>query len=829
MLIDRLGKFKPFNSARIRKSINAATTTCKAQIDIDAMVLKVCEQALQTVNVHLETVQNLIIIELMQVDSQVALAYAKYRQHHAEKHKTLVDTSDTIKEYIDDRDWRIKANANQRKSLGGLILNTSGKVTANYWLDSVYTKEIGEAHRNGDFHIHDLDMLCGYCFTGDTRVPLLNGSNPTLQELSKRKGRYFVYSINSKGDKVAGVAHSARLTQQQAEIVEVKLVNGERIRCTPDHKFLISLSTSEGVQGEYKEAKNLGPKTFVWGIDFENKEQNIGFLVTEKPKVIGIADVYCLTVEEHHNFALSAGVFVHNCAGWSLRQLLLDGFNDVEGSVNAAPPRHLSSAIGQMINFLGSLQNEWAGAQAFSSFDTYLAPYVWKDRLNYNEVKQVLQTFIFCCNVPSRWGGQAVFSNITFDWTCPEDLKEQIPLIADKPLDRTYGQLQDEMDMIGEAFYEIVLEGDATGNPFTFPIPTINITEDFLWDSKKSDLLFKTVAKYGITYFQNFLTSDLKPHQVRSMCCRLQLNLDELLKRGNGLFGSVESTGSLGVVTINCARLGYTCNGDLDKLYLRLENLLILAKQSLELKRQKLNELLLSGLYPHTTRYLPRKFINHFSTIGVNGVNEMIRNYTQDRFDITSQYGEKLAVNILKFIRTMLLEFQQETGNLYNLEATPAEGTTYRFAKEDLKRFPNILQAGTADAPYYTNSTQPPVDWTNDPFDILDNQKNLQALYTGGTVIHLYTGEKLEGEFCKKLVRRIFNNYSLPYLTITTVFSVCNTCGYFAGEHYLCPSCKQAITVWSRVMGYHRPVSSYNKGKLSEHAERQLLNLAQGQ
>ncbi|OAP89774.1 anaerobic ribonucleoside triphosphate reductase [Acidithiobacillus ferrooxidans] len=575
---------------------------------------------------------------------RTARAYIAYREQHQRLRRdrlTAVNAVSSVNEYLDREDWRINANANQGYSLGGLILNVAGKVTANYWLSHVYPDEIGAAHREADIHIHDLDMLAGYC------------------------------------------------------------------------------------------------------------------------------------------------------AGWSLRTLLHEGFNGVPGKVEAAPPRHLSSAVGQMVNFLGTLQNEWAGAQAFSSFDTYLAPFVRKDGLSYDAVRQNIQEFIYNLNVPSRWGSQTPFTNVTFDWVCPEDLREQVPVIGGKEMPFHYGDLQVEMDLINRAYIEVMSEGDAKGRVFTFPIPTYNITADFSWDSENAERLFAMTAKYGLPYFQNFINSELQPNMVRSMCCRLQLDLRELLKRGNGLFGSAEQTGSIGVVTINCARLGYLHKNDGNGLYQRIDDLLALAKSSLEIKRKIIQRHMDTGLFPYSKRYLGT-LRNHFSTIGINGVNEMIRNLTEDREDITTTWGHAFALEFLEYIRNRMIAFQEETGHMYNLEATPAEGTTYRFAKEDRKRFSDILQAGTADKPYYTNSSQLPVGFTDDPFEALERQEALQAKYTGGTVLHLYMGERLaSAESCKRLVRRALERFRLPYITVTPIFSICPVHGYLAGEHPFCPICDQ--------------------------------------
>lgn len=517
------------------------------------------------------------------------------------------------------------------------------------------------------------------------------------------------------------------------------------------------------------------------------------------------------------------------CAGWSLRALLNEGFNGVRGRVESNPPKHFREALGQMANFLGILQSEWAGAQAFSSFDTYLAPYVFIDNLTFSEVKKAIRSFVYNLNVPARWG-QSPFTNITIDWSVPDDLKEQIPTRNDRHLfenmdneillkkakDRgvdslvslTYKHFLEEMNLINRAYYEVMNEGDKNSQPFTFPIPTVNITEDFDWENPNCHILFENTARIGSSYFQNFIGSQYKfdengnkipndeaykPNAVRSMCCRLQLDLRELLKRGGGLFGSAEMTGSIGVVTINMARLGYRFKGDKEALIIALTHLMDIAKSTLEKKRIVINELFEKGLYPYTKRYLPH-FNHHFSTIGVNGMNEMVRNFTNDEFDITSELGEFMCIEILDFMRNRMKYYQETTGNLYNLEATPAEGTTYRFAKEDKKRFSDIIQAGFDDNIYYTNSSQLPVNFTDDPFEALKRQDNLQCKYTGGTVLHLYMREKVSSSLaCKELVKKVISNFRLPYITITPVFSVCPKHGYLNGEYEYCPKCDEEL------------------------------------
>ncbi len=649
-ILQRDGTQAPFDAERIGSAIARAGQAAGEFTGTTAQSLT--EQVLQKLQLSIgqqmpaiEQIQDHVELVLMDAGYfRTARAYIAYREQHSRLRKdrqAVVHAVSSVNEYLAQEDWRVRANANQGYSLGGLILNVAGKVVANYWLSHVYPQEIAAAHREGDIHIHDLDMLAGYC------------------------------------------------------------------------------------------------------------------------------------------------------AGWSLRVLLQEGFNGVSGKVEAAPPRHLSSAIGQMVNFLGTLQNEWAGAQAFSSFDTYLAPFVRKDNLTYEQVLQSMQEFIYNLNVPSRWGSQTPFTNVTFDWVCPEDIAQQTPWIGGEAMPFRYGDLQAEMDMINRAYIETMMRGDAKGRVFTFPIPTYNITQEFPWDSENAELLFSMTAKYGLPYFQNFINSELKPNMIRSMCCRLQLDLRELLKRGNGLFGSAEQTGSIGVVTINCARLGHSFRGDASGLYQRLDLLLEMAKNSLEMKRKVIERSMEDGLFPYTKRYLGT-MRNHFSTIGVNGINEMIRNFTADAHDITHPSGHRFACEVLDHIRTRMAAFQEETGHMYNLEATPAEGTTYRFAREDRKRFPSILQAGSVQHPYYTNSSQLPVSFTDDPFEALERQEELQAKYTGGTVLHLYVGERISSAAaCKQLVRRALERFRLPYITITPTFSICPVHGYLAGEHPFCPRCDE--------------------------------------
>ncbi|MBQ5459474.1 MAG: ribonucleoside triphosphate reductase, partial [Rhodocyclaceae bacterium] len=547
-VIKRSGQRVAFDAQRIRNALAKAGAATGEFGDEEAALLTA--QAVKVLSFRwpggapeIEQIQDVVEQTLISANHiATARAYMAYRHRHATlraDRKTLVEVESSINEYLTRADWRVNANANQGYSLGGLILNVSGKVTANYWLSHVYSPEIGQAHRDGDIHIHDLDMLSGYC------------------------------------------------------------------------------------------------------------------------------------------------------AGWSLRTLLREGLNGVPGKVEAGAPSHMSSAVGQIVNFLGTLQNEWAGAQAFSSFDTYMAPFVRKDNMSYDQVRQCIQEMIYNLNVPSRWGTQTPFTNLTFDWVCPEDLRGEVPVIGGEEMPFTYGELQAEMDMINRAYIDVMSTGDAKGRVFTFPIPTYNITEDFPWESENAALLFEMTAKYGLPYFQNFINSSLKPNMVRSMCCRLQLDLRELLARGNGLFGSAEQTGSIGVVTVNCARLGYLHAGDEKAMFAALERLLELGCESLEVKRKLIQRLMDQGLFPYTKRYLGT-LRNHFSTLGLNGINEMVRNFSSDEHDITDEWGHAFALRVLDFVRARITAFQERTGHLYNLEATPAEGTTYRFAREDKKRYPNI-------------------------------------------------------------------------------------------------------------------------------------------
>lgn len=518
-----------------------------------------------------------------------------------------------------------------------------------------------------------------------------------------------------------------------------------------------------------------------------------------------------------HDLSMFSGY----CAGWSLRQLITDGLGKVKGKISSTPPKHLSTLVQQMVSFLGILQNEWAGAQAFSSFDTYLAPFVRVDNLSYSEVKQHIQSFIFGVNTPSRWGSQAPFTNITLDWIVPDDMRDQPAIVGGKPLEQTYGEFQAEMDIINKAFLEVLLDGDADGRGFSYPIPTYNITPNFNWDSENARLLFKMTGKYGTPYFQNFMNSKLNPSDVRSMCCRLQLDKRELRNRGGGLFGSDEFTGSIGVVTINLPRIGYLSTTR-ENYFRQIDHYMDIARDSLEIKRKVITKLMDQGLFPYTKRYL-RHWNNHFSTIGLIGMNESVLNFLGK--DLTCQSSMDFAMEVLTYMRERLTMYQQETGHLYNLEATPGEGTSHRLARIDRTKFSRMSIPG-GDSPYYTNSTQLPVNATNDIFEALDKQNEIQGLYTGGTVFHAYIGESIDDyTVCRKLVQEIATNYKIPYFTISPTFSICESHGYLKGEQYTCPDCGAETEVYARIVGYYRPVQNWNPGKKEEFSERSVYDL----
>ena len=608
----------------------------------------------------------------------VAKCYILYRRNHEKIRnvkETLMDYKNTVEKYLNLADWRVKENATVTYSVGGLILSNSGAITANYWLNEVYDKEIGNAHKNCDIHIHDLAMLTGYC------------------------------------------------------------------------------------------------------------------------------------------------------AGWSLKQLIVEGLGGVPGKITSSPAAHLSTLCNQMVNFLGIMQNEWAGAQAFSSFDTYLAPFVKIDNLSYADVKQCLQSFIYGVNTPSRWGTQAPFTNITLDWTVPRDMAELPALVKGKEQNFKYKDCQKEMDMVNKAFIEIMCEGDANGRGFQYPIPTYSITRDFDWsDTENNRLLFEMTTKYGTPYFSNYINSDMEPNDVRSMCCRLRLDLRELRKKSGGFFGSGESTGSIGVVTLNMPKMAYESRTE-DEFFERLDKFMDISARSLKVKRETITKLLDAGLYPYTKRYLGT-FDNHFSTIGLVGMNEACLNANWLRCDMTDVRAQEWTKKVLNHMRNKLSDYQEMYGDLYNLEATPAESTSYRFARHDKEKYPDIITASEGKTPYYTNSSNLPVGFTEDIFEALDIQDDIQTLYTSGTVFHAFLGQKLsDWKTTANLVRTIAENYRLPYYTISPTYSVCKNHGYIAGEVYKCPECGEATEVYSRITGYYRPVANWNDGKSQEFEDRKVYDL----
>ncbi len=573
--------------------------------------------------------------------------------------------------------------------------------------------------------------------------------------------------------------------------------------------------------------------SYVKNIDWRVKENStvtysVGGLILSNSGAITanywLSEIYDDEIASAHR---NADLHLHDlsmltgyCAGWSLGQLIKEGLGGIPGKITSAPAKHLATLCNQMVNFLGIMQNEWAGAQAFSSFDTYLASFAKADNLDYDQVKKCIESFVYGVNTPSRWGTQAPFSNITLDWVCPPDLENRPAIIGGKEADFTYGECKKEMDMVNRAFIEIMIEGDANGRGFQYPIPTYSITRDFDWsETENNRLLFEMTSKYGTPYFSNYINSDMEPSDVRSMCCRLRLDLRELRKKSGGYFGSGESTGSVGVVTINMPRLGYLAENEED-FYRRLDHMMDIAARSLKIKRDIITKLLDEGLYPYTRRYLGT-FNNHFSTIGLVGMNEACLNASWIREDMTGKKAQKFTQDVLNHMRERLSDYQEKYGDLYNLEATPAESTSYRLAKHDKKRYPNIIAASDAETPYYTNSSHLPVGYTDDVFTALDVQDELQTLYTSGTVFHTFLGEKLpDWKAAAALVRKIAENYRLPYYTLSPTYSVCTDHGYIAGEHFTCPTCGKRAEVYSRITGYYRPVQNWNDGKSQEYKER---------
>ena len=674
-----------FDVVKIKNAIEKAFVACNRQYNddiIDLLALRVTsdfEPKIKDELVGVEDIQDSVEKVLSESGyADVSKAYIIYRTQH-EKIRNIASTTLDYKKLVDNYlkalDWRVKENSTVTYSVGGLILSNSGAITANYWLSEVYDKEIADAHRNAEIHIHDLSMLTGYC------------------------------------------------------------------------------------------------------------------------------------------------------AGWSLKQLIQEGLGGVTGKITSSPAKHLSTLCNQMVNFLGIMQNEWAGAQAFSSFDTYLAPFIKVDNLSYKEVKQGIQSFIYGVNTPSRWGTQAPFTNITLDWTVPNDLAELPAIVGGKEMPFKYKDCKKEMDMVNKAFIETMIEGDANGRGFQYPIPTYSIIKDFDWsESENNKLLFEMTAKYGTPYFSNYVNSDMEPSDVRSMCCRLRLDLRELRKKSGGYFGSGESTGSIGVVTINMPHIAYLSKNK-EEFYARLDRIMDISARSLKEKRNVISGLLDAGLYPYTKRYLG-SFNNHFSTIGLVGMNETCLNAKWIQKDLTAKESQKFTVEVLNHMRNRLSDYQEKYGDLYNLEATPAESTSYRLAKHDKEKYPDIITANESGTPYYTNSSHLPVGYTDDIFTALDIEDAFQTLYTSGTVFHAFLGERLsDWQNAALLVRKISENYKLPYYTLSPTYSVCSKDGYIAGEVWKCPKCGADTEVYSRITGYYRPVKNWNAGKTQEFKDRKTYSI----
>ena len=680
-ILKRSGNVEPFDIKKIERAIEKAFIAEHKVYSNDVIEML----ALRTVSIFngkaknetigVEDVQDAVEVALIQAGFvDVAKSYIIYRKQHQNMRdfkNTQLDYKNVVDNYLKINDWRVKENSTVTYSVGGLILSNSGAVTANYWLSEVYDKEIADAHRNADIHIHDLSMLTGYC------------------------------------------------------------------------------------------------------------------------------------------------------AGWSLKQLIQEGLGGVVGKITSSPAAHLSTLCNQMVNFLGIMQNEWAGAQAFSSFDTYLAPFVRVDNLDYKQVKQCIQSFIYGVNTPSRWGTQAPFTNITLDWVVPNDMAELNCIVGGKEMPFKYKDCVKEMAMVNKAFIEIMIEGDANGRGFQYPIPTYSITRTFDWsETENNKLLFEMTAKYGTPYFSNYINSDMEPSDVRSMCCRLRLDLRELRKKSGGFFGSGESTGSIGVVTINMPRIAYLALDEAD-FYERLDKIMDISARSLKIKRNTVTTLLEAGLYPYTKRYLGT-FNNHFSTIGLVGMNEACLNARWLKKDLTHPESIQFTKDVLNHMRNKLSDYQELYGDLYNLEATPAESTAFRLAKHDKAKYPNIITANDEGmTPYYTNSSHLPVGFTEDVYKALDIQDGLQTLYTSGTVFHCFLGQKLPSwKSCMNFVRKIAENYHIPYYTMSPTYSVCKEHGYLVGEQFVCPHCGQKTEVYSRITGYYRPIQNWNDGKTAEYHNR---------
>ena len=985
----RDGSLTPFDAEKIRNAISKAVhavveTTSVASLQVNGpgdlenkisiihgmVLIRIRDFITQSDSgqnefvIDIEKIQDIVETTLMSSQEySAAKAYITYRYQRAknrEGNQLMLDIDKTMGGYLKHDDWRVKENSNVNYSIGGLILHNSGAITANFWLKNVYTKEIADAHKTAALHLHDLSMFGAYCFSGSTRIRIVGGLTPSFEELVKGGiTTCKVYAYDAENDKIVEAdAFNPRITKQVSQVAIVTLKNKTCAVCTIDHQWLLADGKT------YVEAQNLKEGDVLRSLQPLLK-YDINDTIVDNVNIVNLTapiDMYDLTVPKYENFALHAGgVFVHNCAGWSIRQLLKEGLGGIPDKITSTPAQHLSTAVQQIVNFLGIMQNEWAGAQAFASFDTYLAPFIKKDNMTEKQVKQCIQSFLFGVNTPSRWGCQAPFSNVTFDWVVPSDLADKPAIVGGIEQDFNYGDCQKEVDMFNKCYLEVLEKGDACGRGFQYPIPTYNITKDFDWDTENAQRLFEITAKFGTPYFQNFVNSDLNPNDVRSMCplvedteilifdnkvqsvakvkikdlynlcqmlpdkktsrymcftpngwvpftvtkqdkqrvlritlerylsvemgehhiqpienvlgdensdiitdieakslkvgdrlpfyfyekldpksfysdatvsnewsfvtikkieeipyvgdlyclgiekdphyftlanglithnCRLQLDKRELRKRGGGLFGSDEFTGSIGVVTINLPQIGFLAK-DEDDFFKRLDHIMDIAKDSLILKRKTIEQLNETGLFPYTRRYLSH-FRNHFSTIGICGMNECCLNFL--KVDIVNAKGHAFAEKVLVHMRDRMSQYQVETGDLFNLEATPAESTSYRLAKHDKEQFPSIIASGETD-PYYTNSSQLPVDYTADVFEALDLQESLQTKYTGGTVFHTFLGESItDWRSCRDLVKAIAYNYRIPYFSISPTFSICPIHGFIAGKEFECPTCKAEAT-----------------------------------
>jgi len=967
LITKRNGSHEIFEKEKIEKAVLKAYISCGYE-DIDIEIEKDLEILCYDINESeikwdIENIQDRIEEILMNGNRfDVAKAFILYRSKRAEQ-RAVTNNIDTIMTgYLNNSNWRVKENSNTGYSMQGLTHHISSYFTSEFWLNKLYNEKIKKTHKEGWFHIHDLGFLSSYCcFTGDTKVPLLDGRTMTLKEISETNEQLYVYSCDKDGSIKAGKIIKSGLTKRNSKLVQVELDNGEIIKCTPDHLFMLR-------NGEYKEAKLLkqndslmplykfttkngynyinsnrdkrpigihrellnaengyvvhhlnGNKTdnrpenleimldsdhrrMEFNKTFEREEykdvkkqnainlnkseeqrkkssyrakkRNISdkqrafnsyghigieirnkinkddyinfveangyisckyFLNKHNHKIVSVKileyreDVYDITVDKYHNFALDSGVFVHNC-GWDFKDILISGFGGVESTVESKPPRHLSSALGQTVNFLYTLQGEAAGAQALSSFDTYMAPFIRFNNMTRKQIKKELRSFIFQCNTKTRVGFQAPFINTTMDlFVKDSSIKDDFVFYGDKYLNVKYSDFQKEMDIFNSVFIEVMNEGDKKGRPFSFPIPTYNLTKNMDWDSEIVNEVFEMTSKYGTPYFANYINSDMEPSDARSMCCRLRLDNRELRKRGGGLFGSNPLTGSIGVVTLNLPKIAFESK-DKDDFIKNIKKYADIAKESLEIKRKLVENYTENDLYPYTKNYLKNikektgnYWTNHFSTIGVVGGNEACINLLNK--GIMEEDSKQLMIDVLDHLRDLMLIYQEETGNNYNLEATPAESTAYRLAMKDKKYYHNKIYTSGDDQPFYTNSTQAPSDYSEDLFEIIEHQNELQTKYTGGTVFHIYNSEgNLNTKTVKEMIKKIATNYEMPYVSYTPSITICNDHGRFTGEFDKCPDCGKETEVYTRVVGYYRAKKRFNDGKIEEFKNKKYFN-----